>query len=95
MIDNRVIEVHSGHHEIPFSSLTKEIKEDYTIITYYLAEQLPENTPFDLSSFEIIEYSENLIVVLSNEKEWLIRLDNIYTYDEKLGIEYRFYVIRE
>ena len=91
MIEHRIIEVNKGHEEIPFTYL----KKDFYIIAYYLAEKLPDSVPFDLSNWEIIEYSEDLIVLLSNDKEWSIKLHQIYTYDEKLCIEYTFYVVRE
>ena len=95
MIRPEVMEVMKGHEEIPFEVLTQDIKKDFYIITYYLAEKLPENIPFNLGKFEIKEFNENMIVVNSNEREWLIQLENIYTYDEKLGLEYRFFTIRE
>ena len=95
MIDSRVMEVMSGSEVIPFKVLTKDIKKDFYIIVFYLAEKLPDNIPFDLGKFEIVEYNETTIVVNSNKKEWTIVLDNIYTYDDNLGIEYRFFTIRE
>tara|TARA_R110000822_G_scaffold270014_1_gene393052 strand:+ start:307 stop:594 length:288 start_codon:yes stop_codon:yes gene_type:complete len=95
MIEHRIIEVNKGHEEIPFTYLTQDLKKDFYIIAYYLAEKLPDSVPFDLSNWEIIEYSEDLIVLLSNDKEWSIKLHQIYTYDEKLCIEYTFYVVRE
>ena len=95
MIDSRVIEVMKGHEEISFDLLTQDIKKDFYIITYYLAEKLPDNTPFDLGKWDITDFNENTIVVQSNEKEWTIVLDEVYSYDNKIGIEYRFFVIRE
>ena len=95
MIDSRVMEVMKGHIEIPYTDLTQDIKKDFYIITYFLAEKLPDNTPFDLGKWEITDFNEDTIVVLSNGREWTIVLDNVYAYDNKIGIEYRFFVIRE
>lgn len=95
MIRPEVMEVMKGHDEIPFENLTQDIIKDFNIITYYLAEKLPKNTPFDLGKFDIVEFNENMIVVQSNDIEWLIKLENIYNYDNKLGLEYIFYTIRE
>lgn len=95
MILPNVMEVMKGHEEIPFKALTQDIKKDFYIITYYLAEKLPDNVHFNLARWEILEYNENSIVVSSNGREWIIKLENIYTYDNKLGIEYVFYTIRE
>ena len=95
MIDSRVMEVMKGNEEIPYSVLTKDIKKDFYIIVYYLAEKLPDNVPFNLSKWEIEEFSEDTIVVKSNKREWVISLDNVYSYDEKIVIDYRFFTIRE
>ena len=95
MIRPEVMEVMKGHEEIPFEVLTKDIKKDFYIISYYLAEKLPDNVPFDLGKWEIKEFSADTIVLLSNKREWVIQLDNVYSYDEKIGIEYRFFTIRE
>jgi len=95
MIDSRVIEVMKGHIEIPYSNLTQDIKKDFYIITYFLAEKLPDNTPFDLGKWEITDFNEDTIVIFSNGREWTIVLDNVYAYDNKIGVEYRFFVIRE
>ena len=95
MIDSRVMEVMKGNEEIPYSVLTKDIKKDFYIIVYFLAEKLPDSVPFNLSKWEIEEFSEDTIVVKSNNREWVISLDNIYSYDEKIVIDYRFFTIRE
>ena len=95
MIRHEVMEVMRGHEEIPIDNLTQDIKKDFHIITYYLAEKLPDNVPFDLSKWEIREFNEDTIVVYSNEREWTIVMDNLYSYDNKIGIEYRFFTIRE
>jgi len=95
MILPNVMEVMKGNEQIPFNALTQNIKKDYYIITYYLAEKLPDNVHFNLKKWDIIEYNENSIVVNSNDREWVIKFDNIYTYDEKLCIDYTFYTIRE
>lgn len=95
MIDSRFVEVMSGSEEIPFTNLTQDIKKDFYIITYFLAEQLPENTPFDLGKWKIVDFNEDTIVIHSNGREWTIVLDNVFAYDNKIGIEYRFFVIRE
>lgn len=95
MIRPEVMEVMKGHEELPFELLTKDIKKDFHIITYYLAEKLPDNVPFNLKDWQIKEFNENMIVIYSNDREWLIKIDNLYSYDEKIGIEYIFYTIRE
>ena len=95
MIRPEVMEVMKGHEEIPFELLTQDIKKDFYIISYYLAEKLPDNVPFNLGKWEIKEFSADTIVLLSNKREWIIQLDNVYSYDEKIAIEYRFLTIRE
>jgi hypothetical protein len=95
MIDERVMEVMVGTEEIPYDLLTQEIKDDFHIITFMLAEKLPSSVPFDLGKWEITEYAGDQIIVYSNERLWYIKLDMVYSYDEKLVIDYRFYVIRE
>ena len=94
-LDARVIEVMKGHEIIPYDVLTQDIKKDFYIITYYLAEKLPDNTPFDLGNWTITDFNEDTIVVHSNDKEWTIVLDEVYSYDNNIGIQYRFFVIRE
>lgn len=95
MIRPEVIEVMKGHDELSFDLLTQDIKKDFHIITYYLAEKLPDNVPFNLKKWNIEEFNEDTIVINSNDREWLIKIDNLYSYDEKIGIEYRFFTIRE
>lgn len=95
MIRPEVMEVMKGKEEIPYSNLTQDIKKDFFIISYYLAEKLPDNTPFDLGKWEIKDFNEDTIVLFSNKREWVIQLDNVYSYDEKIVIEYRFFTIRE
>lgn len=94
-LDSRVMEVMKGNIEIPYSNLTKDIKKDFYIITYFLAEKLPDNVPFDLGKWEIEDFNADTIVVMSNKRRWVIQLDNVYSYDEKIAIEYRFFTIRE
>ena len=89
------MEVMKGNEEIPFEYLTKDIKKDYYIITYYLAEKLPTSVPFDLKKWEILEFNEDTITIHSNNRGWIVRLNNVYSYDEKIVIDYTFYTIRE
>lgn len=95
MILPNVMEVMKGNEQIPFKALTKDIKKDYHIIAYYLAEKLPDNVHFNLKKWSIVEFNETSIVINSNDREWVIKFENIYTYDEMMAIDYIFYTIRE
>jgi len=94
-IDSRIMEVDKGIEEFQYDLLTKDIKKDFHIITYYLAEKLPDNVLFDLKDWKILEFNENTILIESNDRKWYIKIHNIYSYDDKLCIEYTFYTIRE
>lgn len=95
MIENRAIEIMEGHIRIPYADLTQNYIDDFHIIVYYLAEQLPEGTPFDLGKWNITDFDEKTIEVYSNERNWIISLDNVYTMEEKIGVEYRFLIVNE
>ena len=95
MIRPEVMEVMKGEEQIPFKALTKDIEKDFYIISYYLAEKLPDSVPFNLKDWKIVEYNEDTIVLNSNKREWIIRIMNLYSYDEILTINYIFYTIRQ
>jgi len=95
MIEDRAIEIMEGHIRIPYDVLTKNYVDDFHIIVYYLAEQLPEGTPFDLGKWNITYFDDKTIELESNERNWIINLDNVYTIEEKIGVEYRFLIVNE
>ena len=95
MIDSRVVEIMVDNVEIPYDMLQQDIIKDFYTISFLLAEKLPDSTPFDLAHWDIVDFNEDTIVIHSNEKEWLIKFENVYSYDEKVCIDFRFYVIRE
>lgn len=95
MIEDRVIEIMEGHIRIPYMDLTQNYIDDFHIIVYYLAEQLPEGTPFDLGKWNITDFDDTTIELYSNERNWIIILDNVYTMEEKIGVEYRFLIVNE
>ena len=94
-IDSRFVQLMKGTEEIDYDLLTQDIQKDFKIIVYYLAEKLPTNVPFDLGKWEILEFSEDTILIESNDKLWSISLDQVYSYDRKIVVEYRFFTIRE
>ena len=91
-IDARVMLRDEGFSEIPKSNLTTEYNKDIKILTYYISEDLEK---FDTANFEIIEYSEDRILIESNKNHWLIMIDNIYIVNEIMTVEYRTYLVRE
>lgn len=91
-IDARVMLRDEGVIEIPKSNLTTEYNKDIKILTYYITEDLKK---FDSSNFEIIEYSEDRILVVSDKRHWLLMIDNVYVVTDILTVEYRTYLVRE
>ena len=92
MIEDKFIEIMEGHIRIPYRALTENYVDDFHIIVYYLAEQLPDGTPFDLGKWKITDFNETTIEVYSNERDWIILLDNVYSMENKIGVEYRFLI---
>lgn len=91
-IDARVMLRDEGQIELPLDNLTQDYTKDIKIISYYILENLEK---FDLSNFDIVEYSEDRVLLLSNDKHWLIMIDNIVVINRIMTIEYRTYLMRE
>jgi hypothetical protein len=92
MIDNKILELKKGTLQINFELLTRDFFKDLRIITYLVGEQLDKSIPFNLKRFDITNFNETTILIKSKGHNYIIALNNIYTYDNKMGVEYTFYV---
>ena len=77
---------------IPIDYMTKEYEKDVKIISYYICEDLEK---FDTANFKIVEYSEDRLLLESDERYWMIFIDNIVVMDGIMTIDYRVFLIRE
>ena len=100
-IDSRFILLDSGSISYPKAELTQDYAKDIKILSFYVLERLPKSAKVNLSNFEIVEYSEDRILIVSNdEKEMLdrhtmIMIDNVTIVDDVLELTFRTYLIRQ
>ena len=95
MIDIRYIELKKGNMSIPFHKFTTDFQQDVHILIKEAASTLDKSVPFDSKRYKISQYNEETIVITSKKKKYLLQLDNIYTYDAIMGIDYRFFLFKD
>ena len=97
-IDARFILLDSGSISYPKDELTQDYTKDIKILSFYVLERLPKSAKVNLSNFEIVEYSEDRILIVSSdeiERHTMIMIDNVTIVDDILELTFRTYLIRE
>ena len=97
-IDARFILLDSGSISYPKAELTQDYTKDIKILSFYVLERLPKSAKVNLSNFEIVEYSEDRILIVSSdeiERHTMIMIDNVTIVDVILELTFRTYLIRE
>jgi len=97
-IDARFILLDSGSISYPKAELTQDYTKDIKILSFYVLERLPKSAKVNLSNFEIVEYSEDRILIVSSdeiERHTMIMIDNVTIVDDILELTFRTYLIRE
>ena len=92
-IDSRLIELDGGWISVPTENLTKDYEKDVKIIGYYIVEKLPPSSKFNLKNWEIDQYSEDRLLLRSDNRPYLILIHNITNSDGIMDIEYTTYLI--
>jgi len=96
-IDARFILLDSGSISYPKAELTQDYTKDIKILSFYVLERLPKSAKVNLSNFEIVEYSEDRILIVSSdeiERHTMIMIDNVTIVDDILELTFRTYLIR-
>lgn len=96
-IDARFILLDSGSISYPKAELTQDYTKDIKILSFYVLERLPKSAKVNLSNFEIVEYSEDRILIVSSdeiERHTMIMIDNVTIVDDVLELTFRTYLIR-
>ena len=97
-IDARFILLDSGSISYPKAELTQDYTKDIKILSFYVLERLPKSAKVNLSNFEIVEYSEDRILIVSSdeiERHTMIMIDNVTIVDDILELTFRTYLIRQ
>ena len=97
-IDARFILLDSGSISYPKAELTQDYTKDIKILSFYVLERLPKTAKVNLSNFEIVEYSEDRILIVSSdeiERHTMIMIDNVTIVDDILELTFRTYLIRQ
>lgn len=92
MIDNKILELQKNNLQVSFDLLTKDFLTDLRIIAYLVGKNLDKSIPFDVKRFDITDFNETTLLITSKGQNYILTLDNIYTYDTTMGINYTFYV---
>jgi len=92
MIDNKILELKKGTLHIKFALLTRDFFKDVRIITYLVGEELDKSVPFNVKRFDITNFNADTILIKSKGHNYVLTLNQVYTYDDTMGVDYTFYV---
>ena len=94
-IDERFILLDTNSIEIPIEDLTQDYPKDIKILSFYALEKLPDTSKFNLKNWNIIEYSEDRLLIDSDERHYMLMIDDLVIINKLLTVDYRVYLIRD